>query len=369
MSSPASVAAASTAGRSRPSLMIPGPCELDSSVLSVLGRQTTPHYGEAWATMFRSLLERLERLLGASRTYLLPGSGTMGLEVAISTMFDPGDRVVVPFTGYFSTRLAEIGAALGLAVDVIDLPLNAPIDLTLVEARMQGAAGVLAVHVDSTTGIVQPIAELSRRARQLGVRTVVDAVASVGGEAVHLREDGVDALVTAPQKGLGAPPGLAVVALGEAGWDRVRDHRRIVRSWYLDLARWEAARLEDASEPHPVTMPTAIVLALSEAVGRIEERGIAGWLADRKDLTGYLRSLLVEAGFRLHVPSEHAATLVTVVRVDDPSRLRTATLESGIMIGQGLPPLEDAIRIGLLGRTATRAWVDRVVSALSSADR
>lgn len=347
-----------------PTLMIPGPCELDAEVLAVLGRQTTPHYGDAWAAGFRDLLARLERLFGADRAYLLPGSGTMGLEVAVGTLFEPGDRVVVPFTGYFSTRLVEIALALGLVVDAIDLPLECPIDVDRLEPILRNAAGLLLVHVDSTTGIVQPVAQLARRARELGVRTVVDAVASAGGESIDLAADAVDALVTGPQKGLGAPPGLAIIALGRAGRRRVLDPGRTIRSWYLNLARWESARMDDPTEPHPVTMPTAIVLALSEAVRRIENRGPERWNADRRDLATYLRSSLVEAGFGLHAPDEHAATLVTVVRSEDPARIRAGLLQRGLMIGQGLPPLDAAFRIGLLGRTADRSWVDYVVAAL-----
>jgi alanine-glyoxylate transaminase/serine-glyoxylate transaminase/serine-pyruvate transaminase len=344
-------------------LMIPGPCELNPADLAVLARQTVPHYGDSWAPMFRTLLDDLARLLDAEVAYALPGSGTAGLEIALANLFTAGDRVVVPDTGYFGIRLAEIAQALGLRVELLPQPLDAPIEAAEVEDKLAGADGLLVVHVDSTTGIRQPVAELARRARTAGVTVVVDAIASAGGEDIRLRASGIDAVVTAPQKGLGAPPGLAIVAFDGHGVRRMSTHRP--RSWYFDLARWAQARAEDEWEPHPVTMPTAIVGALRAAVTRILDTGVESWVARRRDLATELRRRLRAAGLDLNAPEDCSANLVTVIRCPDPGILARRTANRGIMIGQGLPPLTGAVRIGLLGNTAGRQWVDRVVGALA----
>jgi alanine-glyoxylate transaminase / serine-glyoxylate transaminase / serine-pyruvate transaminase len=344
-------------------LMIPGPCELNPNDLAVLGRQTVPHYGESWSAMYRSLLDDLARLVDAETAYALPGSGTAGLEAALANLFSPGDRVVVPDTGYFGLRLAEIAEALELRVTRLPQPLDAPIDPAEVDRSLAHADGLLVVHVDSTTGIRQPIEELACLARAAGAKFVVDAIASVGGEQIRVRGCGIDALVTAPQKGLGAPPGLAILAFDEQGVAHVR--RRRPRSWYFDLARWAEARFEDEWEPHPVTMPTAVVRALAGSVARMLDTGVRAWVTRRGELAARLRRELRLAGHTLNAPEDYSANLVTVVLSKDPALLARRAAHRGIMLGQGLPPLDGAVRIGLLGNTAQDVWVDRVVSALA----
>jgi alanine-glyoxylate transaminase/serine-glyoxylate transaminase/serine-pyruvate transaminase len=341
------------------SLMIPGPAELLPADLAALGQQTVPHYGEWWSATYRGLLDDLALLLGADEVYALPGSGSAGLEVAMANLFPAGARVAVPDTGFFGARLAEMAEALGLRATLIPQPLDRPVDPAELERHLQNADGLLAVHVDSTTGIVHPIEEMARRARAAGATVVVDAIASAGGERISLRGTGIDALVTATQKGLAAPPGLAIVALGE----RAVLHRP--KSWYFDLARWQEARAEDEWEPHPVTMPTAIVRALLGSVARILASGVDAWVADRHELATGLRKQLRAAGLEPFAPEDCAASLVTVVRCDEPAVLARRAREAGIMLGLGLPPLTGAVRIGLLGNTATQASVDRVVTALA----
>lgn len=343
-------------------LMIPGPAELHPDDLAVLAEQTVPHYGDRWAPFFRGLLDDVARLLDAETAYILPGSGTAGIEIAIANLFAAGDRVVVPDTGYFATRVAEVAEALGLRVRLAPTPLGAPVDPD--DLDLAGADGLLAVHVDSTTGIRHPVEDLARRARAAGVTFVVDAVASAGGERLRLRESGIDAVVTAPQKGLAAPPGLAIVAFDGPGAARVRLRRDRPRSWFFDLTRWQEARDKDEWEPHPVTMPTAVVRALAASVARITAVGVDPWIADRHALAGYLRSRLRAAGFDVFAPDAHAANLVTVVPCEDPDLYARRAIRHGLMIGRGLPPLAGAVRIGLLGETATTASVDRIVRAL-----
>ena len=341
-------------------LMIPGPAELHPDDLAVLAEQTVPHYGDRWAPFFRGLLDDVAHLLDAETAYILPGSGTAGIEIAVANLFTAGDRVVVPDTGYFAGRVAEVAEALRLRVNLAPVPLGAPVDPD--DLDLAGADGLLAVHVDSTTGIRHPVEDMARRARAAGVTFVVDAVASAGGERLRLRESGIDAVVTASQKGFAAPPGLAIVAFDGPGRERAGSHRP--RSWFFDLTRWQEARDKDEWEPHPVTMPTAVVRALAASVARIAAVGVDSWIADRHALAGYLRLRLRAAGFDVFAPEGHAANLVTVVPCDDPDLYARRAIRHGLMIGRGLPPLAGAVRIGLLGETATTASVDRIVRAL-----
>jgi alanine-glyoxylate transaminase/serine-glyoxylate transaminase/serine-pyruvate transaminase len=352
-----------------PALMIAGPGELHEEDLDVVGQQVIAHYGDVWVEIHNRVVDRVGELVGAAdRPYLMPGTGTLGLDAAVANLFTEGDRVVVPNTGFFGIRLIEVARAHRLKVDKVDVEIGSPVDPAAVAARVEGAAGVLMVHVETATGIRHPIEEVAKIANDAGALFMVDGIASVGGELVNVDRDGIDALVTGTQKGLEAPPGLGIVAFGPRGRERVDAHVP-PHSWYLDLQRWDWYRAEWPHHPHPVTMPTNLFLALASSVDRILEAGLEAWVGKRAALAKKLRQDLQELGLELVAAPGYESNLVTAIYVDDPpSVVKSLIANDGIMISGGLEPLAtQVVRIGLMGRTATEEWVDRVVAGVKAA--
>ena len=247
-----------------PELMIAGPGELHEEDLEVLGTQVIAHYGDVWTELHRDTLDLLSRMMDASVTpYLIPGTGTTCLDAGVLNLFEPGQKVVLADTGFFGTRSMELAAADGLETVVVPVEVGAPIDPARIADVVDGADGVITVHVETATGVRHPIEEIAKVARDVGALYMVDGIASVGGELAAVDSMGLDALVTGTQKGLEAPPGLGVLALSERGRERVLARSKPPGSWYLDLRTWDKYREEWASwHPHPVTMPTNLVLAL-----------------------------------------------------------------------------------------------------------
>jgi alanine-glyoxylate transaminase/serine-glyoxylate transaminase/serine-pyruvate transaminase len=351
-------------------LMIPGPCRLDPADAELLARPIQPHYGPAWAAFLRRTLDDLALLLGADRTYLLPGSGSAGLDAALCNLFEPGQRVVVVDSGYFGRRLAEMALAHGLEVRVAPCVPGRPVEPERVAALLPGCDGVLVTHVETSTGVRQPVECLAGMARAAGAAVLVDAIASAGGEHVHMARMGVDALVTASQKGLGGAPGLAVVALTERGRQRIAGRSRRPPTWYLDLTRWDEAAAESPDwEPTPVTMPTSLIQVLGSSVRRIREAGPAAWVDGRARLAAACRAGVRDLGLCVPVAEECAANLVMVVTTPaaDAIRARLAD-QAGIMVGAGLAPLaDDAFRIGLVGRAADPETVALLLREIGAA--
>jgi alanine-glyoxylate transaminase / serine-glyoxylate transaminase / serine-pyruvate transaminase len=353
-----------------PALMIAGPGELHEEDLDVLGGQLIAHYGDIWIGIHNGLIERVGELLGAAdKPYLIPGTGTLGLDAAVANLFQEGDRVVVPDTGFFGTRLVEVARAHRLEVDVVPVEVGSAVDVDEVARRVEGAAGVLMVHVETATGIRHPIEQVATVAGDAGAFFMVDGIASVGGELVNVDRDGIDILVTGTQKGLEAPPGLGIVALGPRARERLEARAEPPRSWYLDLKRWDWYRTEWPHHPHPVTMPTNLFLALASSVERILEAGLEAWVGRRTELAKKLRQGLTDLGLKIVAPPGHEANLVTAFYVDDPPTVvKSLIANDGIMISGGLDPLAtDVVRIGLMGRTATEEWVERVVAGVKVA--
>ena len=353
-----------------PELMIAGPGELHEEDLEVLGTQVIAHYGDVWTELHRDTLDLLARIMDASVTpYLIPGTGTTCLDAAVLNLFEPGQKVVLADTGFFGTRSMELAAAHGLETVVVPVEVGAPIDPARIADVIDGADGVITVHVETATGVRHPIEEIAKVARDAGALYMVDGIASVGGEIAAVDAMGLDALVTGTQKGLEAPPGLGVLALSERGRERAASRRKPPGSWYLDLKTWDKYRAEWAAwHPHPVTMPTNLVLALNSSLRRILEVGLDTWVERRSALARRCGDGLRALGLEPIPQPGCGSNLVVANWVDDPAPLVKYLLDKeGIMISGGLDPtMGRAIRVGLMGRTANDEMVDRVLSGVES---
>ncbi len=354
-----------------PEIMIAGPGELHKEDLAVLGRQVIAHYGDVWTKVHDETVDALGRLLGAAdRPYLIPGTGTTCLDAAVANIFEEGQKVVVANTGFFGIRLVELARQHRLEVVEVEVEVGAAIDPQAIADVAEGADGIFTVHVETATGVRHPIEEIAKVAQSVGAAYLVDGIASVGGELADVDGYGLAALVTGTQKGLESPPGLGILALGKAGRDRIESRSQRPRTWYLDVENWDWYRKEwGAWHPHPVTMPTNLVLALASSLKRIEEAGLKAWVGARADLAKRCREGLRGLGLE---PVAHAgaeANLVVAMWADDPVKIQKHLLEEvGIMISGGLTPTAGkAIRVGLMGRTATPEMVDRVISGVEAA--
>ncbi len=355
-----------------PELMIAGPGELHEEDLDVLGRQVIAHYGDVWTAAHNETVEELGRLLGASEApYLIPGTGTTCLDAAFFNLFEPGQKIVVANTGFFGTRGLELGRAHGLEVVEVPVEVGAPVDPARIADVVDGAHGVVTVHVETATGVRHPIEEIAAVANDAGAVCMVDGIASAGGEMIEVDAMGLGALVTGTQKGLEAPPGLGILALGQRGRERVEARSERPRTWYLDLATWDWYRKEWGSwHPHPVTMPTNLVLALASSMRRITEEGLETWVARRADLAKRCREGLRGLGLQPVPQAGVEANLVVAAWADDPAAIQKHLLGKGVMISGGLDPTHGkAIRVGLMGRTASEEMVDRVVGLIGEALR
>jgi alanine-glyoxylate transaminase / serine-glyoxylate transaminase / serine-pyruvate transaminase len=353
-----------------PALMIAGPGELHNDDLAVVGHQVIAHYGDVWLGLHDRTIADLGRLLGAADPpYLIPGTGTACLDAGIANLFEPGQRVLVAQTGFFGTRLSEIARAHHL--EVVDIPVEVghAVDPERVADAARGAHGVLSTHVDTATGVRHPIDEIAAVARANDLAYLVDGIASVGGEVCDVDAMGIDCMVSSTQKGLEAPPGLGILALGERGRARVEGRSERPHAFYLDLKTWDRYRDEwGAWHPHPVTMPSNLVLALASSLRRILDAGLDSWIAARADLAKRCREGLRGLGLEPVPAPGVEANLVVAMWADDPPKIQAHLLTKGIMISGGLDPtMGKAIRVGLMGRTATQEMVDRVVDGVAEA--
>jgi len=324
-------------------LLTPGPVELHPRALAALSRPQLHHRTEEARRAFLNARAGLKRAFGTEgEVLLLTGSGTLAMEALVLNLFAPGDRVLVPVTGKFSERWAEIALALGLSVDRLDLPWGEPIPPEAV-AR-SGYQGLLLTHSETSTGALNPVGVLARAFRERNPEglVVADMVTSLLLTRVGLEGLGVDAAASGSQKGLMCPPGLAFAALSPRALEALRP-----RGYYLNLKRELEAQKEGESAYTPaINLVLAVEAVLEEVLPRLE---------DHLALKAWQNDLLYRVGEGLGlrpVPKEKSpATTAFYLPEGIPyARVKEAFARRGAVVAGGQGPLKGRIlRVSLMG--------------------
>jgi len=202
--------------------MSPGPIELAPVVLTPMAEPMVAHYGDEWTAFYKETLELLRKVLQTEgHVFLFPGSGSAGLDMALGSTLFPDGKVLIPQNGSFGERLEEIARTYTVNVHTIKFPLNQSIDLGTVERTLQEKDfdAVACVHCETSTGVLDSICELAGLCRSHKVLFIVDAISSLAIEPLEIDTWGIDLCVSASQKGLEAPPGLGVIAVGKLAWN------------------------------------------------------------------------------------------------------------------------------------------------------
>ncbi|HKA51482.1 MAG TPA: alanine--glyoxylate aminotransferase family protein [Candidatus Dormibacteraeota bacterium] len=348
--------------RDSETLLIPGPVSVGAEVLAALSRPVSAHYGDDWVVMYRRLTSSLARIFGTEGDVLpLFGPGTAALEACLASTLAQGDKVLVATNGLFGRRIAEVARRLNLEVHTITTEGYDPVRPQHLAQAMRDHPGVRAfavVHHETSLGLLNPVQELCTMARRYGLLTIVDAVASLGGVPLEMDAWGIDLCVGVANKCLGAPVGVAPVAVGERAWAAVDDSRQKQAGWYLNLATWRRFDREwGAWHPSPTTMPTNSVVALAVAVEGVMARGLDAHHARFAQAAARVRDGLRELDFEMVIPEEHASPMTTAVwgrkGMDVPDYLEWMRSERHLRLGSALGDLAGrAFRVGHMGRAA-----------------
>jgi alanine-glyoxylate transaminase/serine-glyoxylate transaminase/serine-pyruvate transaminase len=341
-------------------LMIPGPIELDPEVLRVMARPQIGHMDPEVAQAFGRVLERAREVFLAptAQPFVIAGSGTLAMEVAVANLIDAGDRAVVYNTGYFGDRMGTILERLGARVEHLRAPLGeVPAPDALERALAAGPTKLVAVtHVDTSTGVRAPVEAVARRGRARDALVVVDGVCSVGGEELRHDAWGVDVSLTASQKALGAPPGLALVMASARALAARRAKKVPVASLYLDMLEWlpimEA--YERRAPQYFATPPVNLLLALDVSLGQIVAEGMEPRVARHARLATAFRAACRALGLAM-LPARDEIAASTLSAFYYPSGTDAALVGrvrgEGIAIAGGLHPDAKAkyFRVGHMG--------------------
>lgn len=355
-------------------LMGPGPSDVPARVLQAMASPTVGHLDPYFLGVMEETQDLLRRVFQTENALTIPvsGTGSAGMEACFVNLVEPGDRVLVAVNGVFGTRMCDIVGRLGAELVRVDAEWGRAVDPAEVEsaAAAAGPLKVLAVvHAETSTGVLQPLDDLARIAREAGALFLVDTVTSLGGVDVRVDTWGIDAVYSGTQKCLSCPPGLAPLSFGARALAALDARTTPVPSWYLDLSMVRNYWGPERTYHH--TAPVNMIYALREALRLVDEEGLEARFARHRLNHRALVAGLEAMGLTMHVPpSERLPTLNTVripAGADDAFTRRALLRRFGMEIGGGLGALAGAVwRVGLMGFSSTERNVVAFLAALES---
>jgi len=355
-------------------LMGPGPLDVHPRVYKALASPVIGYLDPVYLNVLDRIGELLPPVFGTKNrlTHAVPGTGTSGMETCIANLLEPGDRALVCTHGFFGDRIRQMAERQDAGVTLIEQEWGKPTDPEKVEAALKkGAYKLLAlVHAETSTGVLQPMADIARLAKAYDTLLLLDTVSSLGGIEIKVDEWGVDAAFSCSQKCIGCPPGLSPVTFSDRAIAMVKKRKHPVRSWYLDMTLLEKYWGPERVYHH--TSSSTLNYALLEALLLIHEEGLqkrfSRHLKNHKALVAGVEAL----GLKMLVKPEHRLpTLNTIVIPEgvDDVKLRRYLLEKfKLDIGGGFGFLKGKVwRVGLMGYSCSADNVLFFIPALSRA--
>jgi 2-aminoethylphosphonate-pyruvate transaminase len=339
-------------------LFTPGPLTTSLTVKLAMLRDLGSR-DEAFLSTVREVRERLLALSGVSQAsgweaIPLQGSGTFAVEAVISTVVPRGGKLLALVNGSYGERIVRMAAVHGIACEVLRAGEDTPIDPGTARAALakdRALTHVALVHVETTSGVLNPLRAIGEVVRAAGRTFLVDAMSSFGALPIELEDAGVDFLAASANKCLEGIPGLAFVIARRSAMEELEGRARTLS---LDLhAQWRGLEKDGQFR---FTPPTHALLALRQALieheleGGVAARG-ARYRANHEALRGGMEAL----GFRSYVPREHASPIISTFlyprhpRFDFQGFYRRLSAR-GFLIYPGKLTQADCFRVGNIGR-------------------
>jgi alanine-glyoxylate transaminase/serine-glyoxylate transaminase/serine-pyruvate transaminase len=353
-------------------LMGPGPSDVHPNVLKAMSTPLVGHLDPE----FVALMDEIKGMVQATfqtknqLTFVVSAPGSAGMETCLVNLLEPGDEAVICIHGIFGGRMKDIAERCGAKVHTVEAPWGEAINPKDVEEALSKCKPKLLaiVHAETSTGVLQPLEEISAMTKAAGALLVVDAVTSYCGAPVKVDEWGIDAIYSGSQKCLSAPPGLSPVSFSDRAVEVLDNRKTKVQSWFLDLSLvknyWAGAK-----RAYHHTAPVSAMYALREAYRIVLNEGLEARFQRHRENHLLLAKKLEALGFEYLVKEGYRLPMLNAVKVPDgvdELALRKRLLnEYNIEVGGGLGKFAGKIwRIGLMGESCTKNHINMLTTAL-----
>lgn len=345
-------------------LMGPGPSNVHPRVLKAMATPLIGHLDPEFLTIMNETQELLRRLFKTNNQLTIPvsGTGSAGMEACICNVIEEGDEVVVCINGVFGQRIADIAERNEAKLIRVEGEWGQAVHIEKIEEALKGknVKLVAIVHAETSTGVLQPLEEITRIVHENGALILLDTVTSLAGCPVEVDKWGIDVCYSGTQKCISAPPGLSPISFSERAMKVLEKRKKKVPSWYLDMNMVKQYWGKERVYHH--TAPISMIYALREALRLIFEEGLENRYARHKLNHRALVAGVKAMGLDLLPPEEERLWMLNAVKipygVDDRTVRSRLLSEFNLEIGGGLGEFKGKLwRVGLMGESSSRANV------------
>ncbi len=351
-------------------LLIPGPTPVVDPIYDALASETWAHTDPRFVSIFSNSLKLAKELFHTDgEVFVVAGSGTLAMEMAVVNTVAPSEKLLVISHGYFGDRFMLLGQAHGIQVESLQAEWGKPVDPEAVRAKLAegGFKAVTVTHVDTSTGVVADLDALVPVVKASGALFILDGVCA----AAAIEEDmsksygnpdyRIDAVLTGSQKAIGVPPGLAIVAFGPKAL-AARDALARVAAYYVDIKNWLPIMQNPGK--YFATPPINMIYGFNEGMEIVIREGLAKRYARHAALGQAVRAGLNVYGFKpLAVKGVEAPTLSCFLYPEglDDLSFRRALADKGVVIAGALATLAGkACRIGHMGNVTGEIFIKAI---------
>lgn len=366
--------------------MIPGPIEFDDKVLEAMSHYAEAHTAAPFVKTFGDTL-RMTRQLFLSKDpnaqpFIISGSGSLGWDIVASNFVEQGENALVLNTGYFSASFADCLETYGAKVDQLKAAIGDRPGLDEIETALKSKfyKVITITHVDTSTGVLSDIKAISQLVQKVSPDTlvVVDGVCSVASEEIRFDEWGIDYVLTASQKAVGAPPGLSISYASAKAIKTVQNRKTPVTSYFASLLRWiPVMQAYESGKPAYFATPAVQnVYALNEALSQFatSDESVQKRIADHKAASDKVKNAVADLGLKtVSVSNNNSAHGMTAIYLPEGvanTDLLPALLKKGITLAGGIHKeiATKYFRIGHMGVSALQpqlGHLDAVIKNLT----
>ncbi len=355
-------------------LLGPGPSNCHPRVLKAMSMPMIGHLDPEFLRIMDEVQQMLRTVFQTKNQMTIPisGTGSSGMEACLVNLLEPGDTVLICRNGVFGMRMTDIAERCGCTVETVDAPWGRIIEPDEVKKKLDSLSNVKLVgivHAETSTGVHQPLEEISKIVHEHDALFLVDTVTSLSGIEVKVDDWGIDAIYSGTQKCLSCPPGLAPVSFSDRALEVIQNRKSKVQSWYLDLTMLSKYWGDERVYHH--TAPISMNYALREALRVILEEGLEARFERHRHNSQLLREKMGELGIPFSAQEGHQLTTLNAVSipngVDDAEVRKQLLHDYGIEIGIGLGEFKGKVwRIGLMGYSSQPRNVHLLFEALKT---
>ncbi|MEH6375074.1 aminotransferase class V-fold PLP-dependent enzyme [Streptomyces sp. KLMMK] len=326
---------------------------------------------------FARIEDKIAALMRTRETVVtMQGEALLPLEAAIRSAVRPGSTALNIITGPYGETFGGWLRSCGAEVVTLSAPFSGAVGADQVAEALRANPAidfVSLVHAEAATGNTNPVAEIGEVVRAHGALLMLDAVASVAAEPLLTDEWGVDLCVIGGQKAMAGPAGVSVVSVSARAWERIAANEQAPRRSYLSLLDWKERWIDGGRTALPHAPAQLEMLALEQAVDRIEEDGLEAVMARHRAAAAALRAGARALGGGLSpyvVRDEDAAPVATTLRAPggkDARDVVAAALaaDASVPVQAAAGPLaKEMIRVNHYGLDADREVVLASLAAL-----